>query len=171
MFFPFTQCSHRQCARSWRRRWTADLLLGRSVFGLSDFATLWVFPFTHPPLQETNDCLFLNLPNYIGSPQVWQLLLKNVEFLSNSGHTIAHVPGKVRRINLDYISWVQLLPGATAFRIQPCRSRLWPAMQESWMIEDNLFSRHHSERNHHLLSQAGTPLSDKLIIRCSFRIS
>ena len=129
------------------------------------------FPFTHPPLQETNDCLFLNLPNYIGSPQVWQLLLKNVEFLSNSGHTVAHVPGKVRRINLDYISWVQLLPGATAFRIQPCRSRLWPAMQESWMIEDNLFSRHHSERNHHLLSQAGTPLSDKLIIRCSFRIS
>ena len=48
MFAPLTQCSHRQCARSWRRRWTADLLLGRSVFGLSDFATRRVFPSIHP---------------------------------------------------------------------------------------------------------------------------
>ena len=33
--------------------------------------------------------------NHLMTFQVWQLLLKNVEFLSNSGHTVAHVPGKV----------------------------------------------------------------------------
>lgn len=32
---------------------------------------------------------------------VWQLLLKNVEFLSNTGHTVAHVPGKVKIVACD----------------------------------------------------------------------
>jgi len=32
---------------------------------------------------------------------VWQLLLKNVEFLSNTGHMVAHVPGKVKIVACD----------------------------------------------------------------------